>query len=131
MPKQNIIKIEINEKIKYENALKEINHLKEINEMQQLKCSELEKSHAVALTELEKSHTVALNELEKSHAVALNEIENLNKTIQDLLQFKTNYMIMTQKSFETNNKMIEYKGPPNSTAYREFLVQAVGKERVE
>lgn len=32
---------------------------------------------------------------------------------------------------ETNNKMIEYKGPPNSTAYREFLVQAVGKERSE
>jgi len=32
---------------------------------------------------------------------------------------------------ETNSKMIEYKGPPNSTAYREFLVQAVGKERSE
>lgn len=30
---------------------------------------------------------------------------------------------------ETNNKMIEYKGPPNITAYREFLVKAVGKER--
>ena len=50
---------------------------------------------------------VKCSELEKVNVKLLSENEYLKKTIEDMLPFKTNYMIMTQKSFETNNKMME------------------------
>ena len=47
------------------------------------------------------------NELEKIYTIALKEIAYLKDTIEELKPFKTGYMNVMEKSFETTNKVME------------------------
>jgi hypothetical protein len=90
-------------------------HKSEYDELK-LKYSELENKYSEILdSKINMIHTIdelKLNEtkyieLEKSHARIIVENEYLKKSVEDLTQFKENYILMLEKSFDTNIHMFD------------------------